>query len=111
MYDFYNALKKLTDNTGLKLPKDHYKAFMRMVWQWRFLKALKRAGRGHDNRGIQGTHPGELAVICPACPQPGVNLPEGWEDVPKEKQYRLLPVLFHDLLMPFQIHLLPFCSP
>ncbi|KIY48995.1 hypothetical protein FISHEDRAFT_58576 [Fistulina hepatica ATCC 64428] len=41
---------------------------------------LKRAGRGHDiDRGIDETYPGELAVSCPACPNPKVNLPEGWE--------------------------------
>ena len=44
---------------------------------------LKRAGRAFDFRGIEGTLPGELAVECPACPQSGVNLPNGWEDVPE----------------------------
>jgi len=23
--------------------------------------------------------PGDLALFFPACPQPGINLPEGWE--------------------------------
>ncbi|KAJ7805539.1 hypothetical protein B0H13DRAFT_2244255 [Mycena leptocephala] len=36
--------------------------------------------------GAQGTKPGELAIECPACPRPGINLPEGWEDTPPEKQ-------------------------
>lgn len=27
---------------------------------------------------------GELAIYCPACPQPGINLPDGWkEDINK----------------------------
>lgn len=42
--------------------------------------ALKRAGRGHDPSGIDGTPPGSLVVECPACPHPGQNLPIGWEN-------------------------------
>ena len=30
---------------------------------------------------------GELAVECPACPLPGVNLPEGWNAVDDEERY------------------------
>jgi len=40
---------------------------------------VKRAGRGHDYAGVDATAEGECAVLCPACPQPGKNLPEGWE--------------------------------
>jgi hypothetical protein len=43
---------------------------------------LKRAGRAHDPRGVVATSAGQLAVICPACPQPGWNLPDGWEALP-----------------------------
>ena len=49
---------------------------------WRHLKMLKRGGRGQDPHGAEGTQEGELAVECPACPHPGRNLPEGWEDAP-----------------------------
>lgn len=45
---------------------------------------LKRAGRGHDPSGVDGTEQGGLAVVCPACPHPGQNLPPGWEDMPEE---------------------------
>lgn len=68
MYDFYMALKRLTDNTGLKAPKDHYKTFMCIVHEWRFLKMLERAGRGHDECGVQGTWPGSwqsFALLAP----------------------------------------------
>ena len=30
---------------------------------------------------------GELAVVCPSCPHPGINLLEGWEDAPIAMQY------------------------
>jgi hypothetical protein len=42
--------------------------------------ALKRAGRGQDPLGIEGTVQGELAVECPACPHPGRNLPDNWQE-------------------------------
>lgn len=45
---------------------------------------LKRAGRGHDPAGVAATAPGELAVECPACPHPGRNLPDGWDQAPPE---------------------------
>jgi hypothetical protein len=51
---------------------------------WRHLKMLKRAGRGQDPLGTEGTQERELAVECPACPHPGRNLPDGWEDAPPE---------------------------
>ncbi|KAL1738360.1 hypothetical protein HDZ31DRAFT_11248, partial [Schizophyllum fasciatum] len=31
--------------------------------------------------------PGELALICPACPRPGINLPAEWQNVEPEKRY------------------------
>ena len=52
---------------------------------------LKRGGWGHNVMGIEGMQSGELAVACPSCPHPGINLLLGWEDVPRDKQS----VLFH----------------
>lgn len=57
-----------------------------MAREWRHLKLLKRAGRGHDSRGADGTKEGECVVLCPACPQPGKNLPDDWENVPEDKE-------------------------
>ena len=48
---------------------------MLMIRQWRHLKMLKRAGRGHDPTGRSGTWQGSCAVLCPACPHPGKNVP------------------------------------
>jgi hypothetical protein len=81
-YDFYRALEKLTNNTGIAVPKLRYWGLFRMTMQWRHLKLLKWGGRGHDPAGVVATQAGELAVLCPSCPRPGVNLPENWEDAP-----------------------------
>ncbi|KAJ7429914.1 hypothetical protein B0H11DRAFT_2166673 [Mycena galericulata] len=87
-YDYYRTLEMLTDNTGTKSLPDRRRPFMRMVRQWRNIKMFKRAGRGHAASGIEGTADGELALLCPACPQPGINLPEGWRDEPEETAFK-----------------------
>ncbi|KAK7015057.1 hypothetical protein R3P38DRAFT_2787170 [Favolaschia claudopus] len=85
-YDYYTVLERLTDNTGIK-PPDRYQIFLRVARQYFHLLLLKRAGRGHDPSGVWGTAPGELAVVCPVCPDPKVNLPEGWEQAAPEDQF------------------------
>jgi hypothetical protein len=85
VYDFYAVLERLTDNTGEK-PPSRYQIFLRMARQYRHLLMLKRAGRGHDPSSVMGTGAGELAVECPVCPNPKVNLPEGWDKAPPECQ-------------------------
>jgi len=58
-----------------------------MLRIWRHLHLLKRGGRGHSPSGAAGTAPGELAVLCPACPHPNINLPANWKSVPKSSEY------------------------
>ncbi|KAG2093727.1 uncharacterized protein F5147DRAFT_747879 [Suillus discolor] len=81
-YEFYHSLARRNNNAGLSVIKDRYSAFMRMVCEWRHLRQLWRAGRGNDPNGIHATTAGELAVQCPACPHPGKNILQGWEDEP-----------------------------
>ncbi|KAJ7059133.1 hypothetical protein C8F01DRAFT_1370735 [Mycena amicta] len=86
-YDYYYSLARQTDNTGLMGVRDRYDEFLRMTKEWRNLQMLKRTGRGHDPAGAAATQPGECALLCPACPQPGKNLPDDWQEYPKEKQF------------------------
>jgi hypothetical protein len=48
---------------------------------------MKRAGQGHDPAGSDATGAGELALECPACPQPDINLPENWEQGSGPEKY------------------------
>lgn len=97
VYDFYKAQTYLTDATGLFISKvsplmhlaeceaegseqSRYKSFLRMVRQWRHLLMLLHGGKGCEINGAYNVKPGELAMACPACPNPEVNLLEGWED-------------------------------
>ncbi|KAJ7772710.1 hypothetical protein DFH07DRAFT_953170 [Mycena maculata] len=86
-YEFYYSLARETDNTGLEAVKDRYHEFLRMTREWRHLQMLKRAGRGHDPEGIANTKEGECALLCPACPQPGKNLPPDWKECSPEKEF------------------------
>jgi hypothetical protein len=55
---------------------------LRVSRLWRNLKYRKWHGFGHAFDPNPG--PGELALFCAACPQPGVNLPDGWRDDPDQ---------------------------
>ncbi|KAF6750496.1 hypothetical protein DFP72DRAFT_991595 [Ephemerocybe angulata] len=87
-FELYNTISRLTDNTGIVEVKDRYPSFLRMVHEWRHLKLLKRMMRGHDPiRSAGETKEGECALLCPPCPHPGINMPDGWEDEPEETRY------------------------
>ena len=55
---------------------------------WRDLKAQINSGLGHEAK--KDLQPGALAIFCPACPQPEVNLPQGWESDPRRYQLYLM---------------------
>ncbi|KAJ7265087.1 hypothetical protein C8J57DRAFT_1622132 [Mycena rebaudengoi] len=86
-YEFYHSLERETDNSGVKPLRNRYHEWRRMTREWRNLKMLKRAGREHAQTGAMGTAPGECALLCPACPQPGKNLPEGWETAADDDKF------------------------
>jgi hypothetical protein len=44
----------------------------------RKLQISKRFGAVY---GTSSSH-GSLAIFCPSCPQPGINLPQDWKDLP-----------------------------
>ncbi|KAF8066722.1 hypothetical protein FPV67DRAFT_1768075 [Lyophyllum atratum] len=86
-FEFYQTLVRRTDNTGTTKAPDRYSSFLRMVREWRHLKLLKRAGRGNDPLGVKATREGECAVMCPACPLPGINLPDTWREAPDHERW------------------------
>ena len=95
-HDFYRTLEKSMNNAGVNAPKWRYRALLRMSLQWRHLKMLKRGGRAHDPTGVAGTRDGELAVLCPSCPHPGINIPADWEDAPEEQKFLYALILCMD---------------
>ncbi|KAK7434738.1 hypothetical protein VKT23_020034 [Stygiomarasmius scandens] len=89
VYDFMSGLEKMTNKGGIEYQKDRYREFARMAIQYRHLLILKRSGRGNDldKRPVEETKPGECAMDCIACPKPGVNLPEDWENVSMDLKF------------------------
>ncbi|KAK7046263.1 hypothetical protein R3P38DRAFT_2507036 [Favolaschia claudopus] len=85
--EFYQTLARETDNLHFKKDTVRYNEFMRMTREWRNVRMLKRAGRGHEVDGIAQTKPGACALLCPACPHPGKNLPANWQSAPAELQF------------------------
>lgn len=45
---------------------------------------MKRAGRGYIPNGTKNIEDGALALLCPACPRVGFNIPDNWQDTPRE---------------------------
>ncbi|KAJ7792212.1 hypothetical protein B0H14DRAFT_2198778, partial [Mycena olivaceomarginata] len=78
-HDFLRSLEFMSNNDGLHPVPDRRRAFRHIIRQYRSLSIMKRAGRGHDLTGVKGTAQGELALKCRACPQDGMNLPDGWD--------------------------------
>ena len=62
---------------------------------------LKRGGRSYDASGVDGTSPGELAVLCPACPIPSINLPPNWKSAGRDSEYVAVYLQFDPLLKIF----------
>ncbi|KAI5823238.1 hypothetical protein K523DRAFT_255521, partial [Schizophyllum commune Tattone D] len=88
MYDYYNALEMMTDPLGILGLKDRRRLFSRCIREWRYLEMLMQGGRGNDcERRPSEVHPGELAITCPACPNPNENLPANWRSAPRSQQY------------------------
>ncbi|KAG1892824.1 hypothetical protein F4604DRAFT_1913518 [Suillus subluteus] len=80
-FKFYHYIAHWSDNTGVNPIKDQYSVFLRIMAEWRNIKALKHVGCGHDPAGVDTTQEGELVILCPACPHPGKNLVETLNDV------------------------------
>ncbi|KAF7340931.1 hypothetical protein MSAN_02078100 [Mycena sanguinolenta] len=88
-YEFYNALARQTNNTGNFQPRDRYREFLRITREWRHLQMLKRSARAHIPGGVRHIEAGACALLCPACPQPGKNLPVNgeWRSAPRWKKF------------------------
>ncbi|KAF9489536.1 hypothetical protein BDN71DRAFT_1512056 [Pleurotus eryngii] len=72
-------------NNGVHMTR--YKSFFLMVRQFRTERMFKHGGRGSVEGLMADTGKGQLALKCPACPEPSVNLPEGWQAAISEKRH------------------------
>ena len=56
-----------------------YKQLLRVSCQWCDLMNRMQTGLGHQ-LGEGDPLDGSMAIFCPACPQPGINLPQDWQE-------------------------------
>ncbi|KDQ49787.1 hypothetical protein JAAARDRAFT_142944 [Jaapia argillacea MUCL 33604] len=82
---FHTKLKRMTNMAFPSEVPDHYLPLLGVTQQWQNLRYRKWAGvlYGHD----QPLCPRALALFCPACPQPGINIPMNWKEEPREWLY------------------------
>ncbi|KAG2017263.1 hypothetical protein CC2G_006788 [Coprinopsis cinerea AmutBmut pab1-1] len=83
-FHFYSKLRRLTNEVFPKQAPNRYREGLRCGRQWRKLKEMKRYGLAHTQATPQE---GGMALFCAACPQPGKNLPEGWEEDEEQWKY------------------------
>lgn len=79
-YQYYQMLRRLTQPMSPSEVLNLYREFRRMTRIWRWMKKLKWAGYAGSSRKVKDVEPGELAIFCPACPQPGINIPDDWRE-------------------------------
>ncbi|KAF7319064.1 CxC2 domain-containing protein [Mycena chlorophos] len=66
-HKYYSSLEYMSDGSGIKPP-------------------YRGRGAVTSLEELLATGIGELAVRCPACPRPDINLPDGWEKVSPQDQ-------------------------
>ena len=93
-WHYYSTLRRLSSNVFPEAFADRYRELMRALRQWRDLTNRRRAGLPFDRN--PELNAGSLALFCPACPQPGVNLPANWKDDTEQYVHRS-----HGLKHPF----------
>ena len=106
-HQYYSKLRRLTCPAFPKMVLNRYTELRRLSRQYQNLKLWKMHGRAYATAKLAEIHtdtPGKLAeeplvlpqdppvaeapkqplaLFCPTCPQPGVNIPGTWEEDPK----------------------------
>lgn len=75
----YQYHQKLRRKTSSAFPDYVVNCYPELRWvsrQWRNLKLHKRFGHINNSKPERAS----LALFCPTCPQPGINLPSDWKD-------------------------------
>jgi hypothetical protein len=58
--------------------QNRYRQLLRASRQWQDLKNQKESGVRYMSKG-EPIPDGSMAIFCPACPQPSINLPMDWQ--------------------------------
>lgn len=78
-FQYWQMLSRMTSPVTSPSDVDNFcRELRRLSRCWRWLKKLKWAGVGRDDENRWNTGQGALAIFCPTCPQPGINLADDW---------------------------------
>jgi hypothetical protein len=96
--NFYSKLRRTTSKAFLEIVPDRYWELLRISRQWRYLKYQKWHGLGHDLHSDDSdmnilAAEGSMAIFCPTCLQPGINLPDDWMTLPEKYVLHLASVI------------------
>ncbi|KAF7796946.1 hypothetical protein EIP86_008132 [Pleurotus ostreatoroseus] len=87
--DYFTYLRRLTDNVCPQDVADRYKDFLTASREYCYIKLCKYFGVEPS----ENMKPASLAVRCPACPQPDINMHPDWKNRPPHLKF--LDALFH----------------
>ncbi|KAG2139354.1 hypothetical protein DEU56DRAFT_912194 [Suillus clintonianus] len=63
IFDFYNALLRISDGSGVTDFTNRYNDLSRIMRQWHHIMSLKQAGHGHNPARIKATSAGSLSFF------------------------------------------------
>ncbi|KAI1788107.1 hypothetical protein LXA43DRAFT_975014 [Ganoderma leucocontextum] len=81
--DYVEHLRHLTDAVITEEVPDRYREFNNAMREYAFIRRCRRAGQ-KPRRNMPAR---SLAAVCPACPQPGLNMRDGWKQRAEEFKY------------------------
>ena len=87
-YQFFQMLRRLTNPMNPYQVTNIYHELRRLSRLWRWVKKIRWAGYAQQAGQHSDAQPGGLGNFCPACPQIGVNVPDGWTDDPDQWVFR-----------------------
>ncbi|KAF8263365.1 hypothetical protein EI94DRAFT_1704047, partial [Lactarius quietus] len=105
---YFLKLQGITNQMFPHTVPNLYRQLLRASRQWRDLRNRMQSGRGHqDDDGIDGS----MAIFCPACPQPGINLPDDWKIRYNEYSFMILMTISGDNDVPLSPRMVFMANP
>ncbi|KAN0129865.1 hypothetical protein V8E53_012337 [Lactarius tabidus] len=76
---YFSKLRSITNQMFPDNVPDLYRQLLQASRQWCDLRNRMSSGLGHQQESSNQAD-GSMAIFCPACLQPGINLPSDWKD-------------------------------
>ncbi|KIJ47597.1 hypothetical protein M422DRAFT_248592, partial [Sphaerobolus stellatus SS14] len=88
-YGYIQTLQRLTNDVSQDEVPERYREFLNIIRFWTYLQTEKRSGQPLGiHQFLPKAHRHSIAMVCPACPQPGINMAPRWEEEPVDKRHK-----------------------